>query len=422
MKVAVIGAGAAGLVTGREFRDAGHEVRLFEQGTRLGGIWAYEPSVEDDLLGLNPTTPIYSSIYDNLRTNLPSDLMAFMDYPFDEDGGGQSGWPRYPHHSCVLIYLQNFARHFELESLITFESKVESVEPNAAGQSWRIVTSRAEVAQFDVVVVCNGHFSKPRLLEITGADRFEGPRIHSHNYRRPEVFAGQRVAVIGKGASGADIVQEVATQAKEVIWCGFDKPSPRRSVWCLPMPDRIDATHLHFTDPEESVAVDSILYCSGYEYHMPFLNEALVQVQDNFVSPLYRDIVAPDWTRLGFIGLPFLVVPFPLYAMQARWFVSVVSGQVELPSKAEMLAISLAEKMALLDAGVQQRHLHRQGERQQGYYNSLAADCGEPVLPEWFGALASEAQESRLRSPAGFRDEALSLPRQKPLAGKKPLA
>jgi hypothetical protein len=211
-------------------------------------------------------------------------------------------------------------------------------------------------------------------------------------------------------------VQEVATQAKEIIWCGFEKPSPRRSVWCLPMPDRIDATHLHFVDPDESVAVDSILYCSGYEYHMPFLDEALVQVQDNFVSPLYRDIVAPAWTRLGFIGLPFLVVPFPLYAMQARWLVRVVSGQVQLPSKAEMLAISRAQKMALLDAGVQQRHLLRLGERQEDYYNSLALDCGEPLLPGWFGALASEAQESRLRNPAGFRDEALSLPRQKPLA------
>jgi len=416
VRVAIVGAGAAGLVTGREFRDAGHDVRIFEQGKRLGGIWVYESSVEDDLLGLNPTSTIYSSIYENLRTNLPSDLMAFMDYPFDENGGGQSEWPRYPHHSCVLTYLENFARNFELESLVTYESKVESVVPEQAGQSWRVSTSQGDEVLFDVVVVCNGHFSKPRLLQIEGAERFEGLQIHSHNYRRPAAFADQRVAVIGTGASGADIVQELATHAKEVIWCGFEEPSPRRSVWCLPLPDRIDATHLYFTDPGQAVAVDSILYCTGYEYQIPFLDEALVQVQDNFVSPLYRDIVAPAWTRLGLIGLPFLVVPFPLYAMQARWFAGVVGGQVQLPSEDEMLAVSGAEKYELLGAGVKQRHLHRLGERQEDYYNALARDCGEPLLPIWFGALAREAQESRQRNPAGFRDEALSIQRQKPLA------
>jgi len=417
LKVAVIGAGAAGLVSGREFRDAGHDVRLFEQGKRLGGIWAYESQVEDDLLGLSPTTPIYSSIYDNLRTNLPTDLMAFMDYPFDEDGGGRSDWPRYPPHSCVLTYLENFARNFELESLITFESKVESVESEQAGQSWRVSTSQGEIVHFDVVAVCNGHFSKPRLLQIEGAEKFTGPRIHSHNYRRPDAFAGQRVAVIGTGASGADIVQEVARHAKEVIWCGFEEPSPRRSVWCLPLPDRIDATHLYFTDPGQSVAVDSILYCTGYEYQMPFLDDALVQVQDNFVTPLYRDIVAPAWTRLGLIGLPFLVVPFPLYAMQAKWFAAVVDGRIQLPSADEMLALAQAEKQALRNAGVKQRHLHRLGERQEDYYNALARDCGEPLLPLWFSELAREAQESRQRNPAGFRDEPLSIPRHKPLAG-----
>jgi hypothetical protein len=79
-----------------------------------------------------------------------------------------------------------------------------------------------------------------------------------------------------------------------------------------------------------------------------------------------------------------------------------------------MLAESQAEKRLLLDAGVKQRHLHRLGERQEDYYNSLARDCGEPLLPAWFGKLATEAQESRQRNPSGFRDEVLALPKQKP--------
>tara|TARA_R110002072_G_scaffold1369_2_gene11198 strand:- start:3538 stop:4767 length:1230 start_codon:yes stop_codon:yes gene_type:complete len=407
LKVAIIGAGAAGLVTGREFRDAGHEVHILEQGAQPGGVWVYEPRVEDDLLGLNPTAPVYSSIYHNLRTNLPSDLMAFLDYPFDERGGGQSDWPRFPHHSCVLQYLENFARDFELAPLIRYSVKVESVLPEPGGQSWMIEGKGIEPEQFDVVAVCNGHFSKSRVIPIDGADEFLGLKLHSHNYRQPEIFKGQRVAVFGTGASGADIVRELATEAKEVLWCGASVTSDHRRVSCLPLPNQISEQRLHFEQPLADLPVDAIIYCTGYEYDLPFLDETLVQVNDNFVTPLYQQIIPIEWPRLGLIGLPFLVVPFPLYAMQARWFVRTIDGQVVLPDAQTMLAKSLAEQKALIAEGVQQRHLHRLGDRQQGYYNQLASQCGEPALPDSFSELAQQAQRARQDNPGGFRDEPL---------------
>lgn len=51
---AVIGAGAAGLVTARELLREGHDVQVFEQNSSLGGIWNYSDDVEADALGLNP--------------------------------------------------------------------------------------------------------------------------------------------------------------------------------------------------------------------------------------------------------------------------------------------------------------------------------------------------------------------------------
>lgn len=411
MKVAIIGAGAAGLITAREFRDAGHEVSIFEQGDQPGGIWVYESRVEDDLLGLDPKQPVYSSIYDNLRTNLPRDLMAFLDYPFDERGGGQKDWPRFPHHSCVLQYLQNFARDFELTSMIHYSAKVESVVPENGGDSWRVSGVGIQPESFDVVAVCNGHFSKPRVIDIKGADRFLGAKIHSHNYRRAETFKGKRIAILGISASGADIVQEVVTEANEVLWCGFDSEEDRGRVRCRPLPSSISESQLHFDESNESITVDAILYCTGYEYHLPFLDQSLVQVNDNFVSPLYQDIIPPSWPRLGLIGLPFLVVPFPLYAMQARWFVRTIDGGVALPDAEIMVAESEAEKSALLAAGVKQRHLHRLGDLQEGYYNRLARQCSEPELPDWFSRIAQQAQEARQQDPGGFRDGPLSIPR-----------
>jgi cation diffusion facilitator CzcD-associated flavoprotein CzcO len=52
-KVAVVGAGAAGLAAARELRNEGHTVEVFEQGGEVGGVWVYNEEIEDDLLGIS---------------------------------------------------------------------------------------------------------------------------------------------------------------------------------------------------------------------------------------------------------------------------------------------------------------------------------------------------------------------------------
>ena len=73
--IAVVGAGAAGLVTAREAMDAGHDVTLFEQSDRVGGLWIYRESAESDPLGQHPEERVHGSLYASLHTNLPRDLM-----------------------------------------------------------------------------------------------------------------------------------------------------------------------------------------------------------------------------------------------------------------------------------------------------------------------------------------------------------
>ncbi|GFH23094.1 flavin-containing monooxygenase, partial [Haematococcus lacustris] len=84
LSVAVIGAGAGGLVAARELQREGHAVTVFEQGSSVGGVWAYNPDVEsDDLLGQQPwRQTLHASMYAGLRTNLPRQIMAFSDFPF----------------------------------------------------------------------------------------------------------------------------------------------------------------------------------------------------------------------------------------------------------------------------------------------------------------------------------------------------
>ena len=81
---AVIGAGPAGLVAARELLREGHSVKVFEQAPWLGGVWKLNEQIEDDPLGQNELrSAVHSSMYENLRTNLPREVMSFSaDAPF----------------------------------------------------------------------------------------------------------------------------------------------------------------------------------------------------------------------------------------------------------------------------------------------------------------------------------------------------
>jgi cation diffusion facilitator CzcD-associated flavoprotein CzcO len=50
-----------------------------------------------------------------------------------------------------------------------------------------------------------------------GVGDFQGRVMHSHDYREPASFEGQRVLVVGAGPSGLDIALEVSKVAETVI-------------------------------------------------------------------------------------------------------------------------------------------------------------------------------------------------------------
>lgn len=411
MRIAVIGAGAAGLVTARELSRGGHDVTVFEQSNRVGGVWVFEPLPEDDPMGLNPGKAVFSSMYDSLRTNLPRDLMAFQDYTFDSAGGGDDDWQRYPHHTKVLNYLENFAVEFNILAMIRFHRAVTRVEKSPA--EWVVTSENVQSGEvdeqlFDGIAVCNGHYSKPRVPAIAGVDTFFGKLMHSHNYRSPAAFTNKRVVLLGTAASGVDIAREIATVTDQVYWCGntFTEVSYDRGsgVHRYPAPLKFDGSAIHFRNAPALQDVDCFIYCTGYEYQFPFLKTSLVEVTDNWVSPLYRDIVVPMDITLAFIGLPFHVIPFPMFEYQAKWWVNALSGKKPLPS-VEVMMTTIDDKIREQnEAGIETHHRHKLAEKQFDYIDNLAADCGEPTVPQWFKALALETLQSQIANSGKFRD------------------
>lgn len=173
LHVAVIGAGAAGLVAARELRRENHSVVIFERDSKVGGLWVYTPNSEPDPLSLDPNrTIVHSSVYDSLRTNLPRECMGYRDFPFvprpeDDESRDQR---RYPSHREVLAYLEDFAREFKLVEMVRFKTEVVLVEPE--GQKWKVQSKNSDGISkdeiFDAVVVCNGHYTEPRVAHVPG--------------------------------------------------------------------------------------------------------------------------------------------------------------------------------------------------------------------------------------------------------------
>lgn len=432
MRVAVIGAGAAGLAAARQLSVEGLDPVIFEGTSRLGGTWVYTDAVESDPLGRDPARcRIHTSMYADLRTNLPRDLMAFREYPFDGRGGGTDDGLRFPPHIDVLHYLERYARSFDLVRLIRFEHTVTAVIPLDANddpwhdrrdepERWLLHSSgpdgKEQTATFDAVAICNGHYAFPHVPDLPGAGVFAGTQMHSHSYRRPEAYRGQRVALLGARASGIDIALEIGKHAREVHLCarGVERAQPffgRENVALSPPIDALEApSGIVLRDGSRIDDVDALLYCTGYEYRLPFLDPAglaspIVEVHDNWIHPLLLDVVAARARTLGLIGLANRIVPFPQYELQAMLFARGLVGSALLPEREERERSAQARADELRKAGIAQRHFLQQGDAQFAYNDDLAKLCGVELLPPSFQTVYRAVEQARFRDPEAYREE-----------------
>jgi phytoene dehydrogenase-like protein len=136
--VAVVGAGAAGLVAARQLLREGLDVAVFEKSGRAGGTWAYDPRADADSLSRDPGAPsaVHGSLYASLRTNLTRDLMGFSDFPMASRvfaGDARA----FPGHQEVLAFLDAFAEECGVAARVRLRSEVLRVAGAPLGQRGR---------------------------------------------------------------------------------------------------------------------------------------------------------------------------------------------------------------------------------------------------------------------------------------------
>ncbi|XP_044156867.1 flavin-containing monooxygenase 5-like [Bufo gargarizans] len=218
-KVAVIGAGASGLVAIKCCLEEGLEPTCFERTDDIGGLWRFEEKPESSR----------ASIYRSVIINTSKEMMSYSDFPIPDE------FPNFMHNSKILRYFRLYAEHFQLTQYIRFKTTVCSVKKQpdfATSGQWEVITEKdgkQETAIFDAVFVCSGHHTEAHLPLKTfpGIEKFKGRYLHSRDYKNPEEFQGKRVIVIGIGNSGGDIAVELSRTASQVFL------STRRGSWIL---------------------------------------------------------------------------------------------------------------------------------------------------------------------------------------------
>ncbi|KAJ7982333.1 Flavin-containing monooxygenase [Quillaja saponaria] len=418
LKVAVIGAGVAGLSAARELKREGHQVVIFEKRDHLGGTWLYDPQIESDPLSIDPNREIvHSSLYLSLRTNLPRQLMGFLDYPFPKRENGDSR--TFPGHEEVLWFLNKFAEDFGLTQLTRFNTEVLRVERvDRKNDEW-VVESKTRgsnsVSQevFQAVVVCTGHFTEPRLAEVPGIEKWPGYQIHSHNYRVPDLFRGQIVVIIGFGPSAFDISRDIVSVAKEVHIATRNqdvrvlKLATQENIWVHNMVKCIYEDSLIAFEDGSSVYADVIFYCTGYKYHYPFLEtNGIVTIDDNRVGPLYKHVFPPALSPwLSFIGIPEKDTPIQTIELQSKWVARVLSGEVLLPTEKEMMTYVEQYYQQMEENGLPNYCTHALPPNEVEYRNWLLSQSGLPPLEKWREEMYSESIRNIKAMQHGFRDQ-----------------
>ncbi len=208
----IIGAGIAGMFQLYRLRELGLRVRVFETGSDVGGTW-------------------YWNRYPGARFDSESYTYG---YSFSEELLQDWSWTEhFAAQPETLRYLNHVADRFDLRRDISFDSRVASAHFDDAANEWEVTTQDGTRARARFLITALGPLSAHTLPNIPGVADFQGQSFHTCRWpHHPVDFSGKRVAVIGTGATGVQVIQTIAPEVAALT------VFQRRPNWCAPLHNR----------------------------------------------------------------------------------------------------------------------------------------------------------------------------------------
>lgn len=206
--VAVIGAGMGGLSAAVQLEHAGIDYFVIEKNAEVGGTW-------------------FENRYPGARVDTPSRAYTHIfgaEFVFDHAFSPQADNER---------YFNWVTDRYGVRPSIRFNTEVERLRWDEVNAQWEITVRRdgiSEQLSANAVICASGLLARPNVPAIDGMDRFRGPAFHTARWPADLDPAGKRFAVIGTGATGYQLVPELAKRA------GHLTLFQRKPQWLFPVP------------------------------------------------------------------------------------------------------------------------------------------------------------------------------------------
>ncbi|NGN93459.1 NAD(P)/FAD-dependent oxidoreductase [Nocardioides sp. KC13] len=206
MKIAVIGAGFAGIASAKVLTQLGHDITVFEKTPDVGGVWSR------------------TRRYPGLTTQNNKDSYTLSDLRMPKV------FPEWLSGEQVQSYLEMYVEKFDLAPMIRLSTEVRSAQP-AGGGGWDISAAGADgetTEHYDHLVVASGVFSEPFAPAYDGVDDLKaagGTILAASELHDLDTVKGKDVVVVGYGKSACDVAVEIAKEAasttvvaRQLLW------------------------------------------------------------------------------------------------------------------------------------------------------------------------------------------------------------
>ncbi len=244
MRFIIIGAGMAGILAAIKLKEAGFsQIAIYEKGDSVGGTWR-----ENQYPGLSCDVAAHSYTYSFERNAEWSQMFA---------AGPE-----------IHQYFKRTADKYDVTKFVRFNEEV--AECRYDGGKWYIKTKKGTEDAGDFLIAATGVLHHPNIPQIEGMESFEGPMFHSARWDKSVPLEGKRIAVVGTGSTGIQLVSALQPVASKVYQV------QRTAQWVIYLPK------VEYTEDEKKAFREQ-----------PELMEELVQEWNNsdFLQKFFRGLV-----------------------------------------------------------------------------------------------------------------------------------
>jgi cation diffusion facilitator CzcD-associated flavoprotein CzcO len=206
-EIVIIGTGFSGLGMAIRLKQEGrHDFVLLERAGDIGGTWR-------------------DNTYPGCRCDVPSHLYSFSFAP-------NPGWSStFSPQAEILDYLHHCAERYGVMGHVRFDHELLGAAWDDDERVWRLDTSQGQLTA-GVLIAGQGPLSEPSVPALPGLDTFTGTAFHSAEWDHEHDLEGERVAVIGTGASAIQFVPEIQPEVERLHV--FQRTAP----WVMPHNNR----------------------------------------------------------------------------------------------------------------------------------------------------------------------------------------